>query len=99
MSLFFELYGVVCFLSLVCFLILAVVAKHRPDLDEEDYPEIEKLRKLVNPEPGDEPLLRNDANEAAELLFPRPAARSGEHIKRLTRRRPHAFHVRKPRLT
>ena len=31
----FEVYGAFCFLSLIAFLVLASVAKLRPDLDEE----------------------------------------------------------------
>ena len=31
----FELYGALCFLSLIAFLVLAARAKLRPDLDEE----------------------------------------------------------------
>ena len=34
-ALVFEVYGAVCFFSLLAFLVLASVAKLRPDLDEE----------------------------------------------------------------
>jgi hypothetical protein len=31
----FEIYGALCFLSLIAFLVLATAARLRPDLDEE----------------------------------------------------------------
>ena len=48
-ALVFEVYGAVCFFSLIAFLVLAAAAKLRPDLDEEelDLVELEKLKKLV----------------------------------------------------
>ena len=47
-ALVFEVYGAVCFFSLIAFLVLAAVAKLRPDLDEEEFDlaELEKLKKL-----------------------------------------------------
>ncbi len=33
----FELYGALCFLSLIAFLVLAARAKLRPDLDEDEF--------------------------------------------------------------
>jgi len=46
-ALFFEIYGAVCFFSLIAFLVLASAAKLRPDLDE-DLVELEKLKKLIS---------------------------------------------------
>ncbi len=43
-ALVFEGYGALCFISLIAFLVLAAVAKLRPDLDEEelDFIKLEK---------------------------------------------------------
>ena len=59
-ALVFEVYGAVCFFSLIAFLVLAAVAKLRPDLDEEelDLVELEKLKKLVRSEPSGDALGR-----------------------------------------
>ena len=46
-ALVFEIYGAVCFFSLIAFLVLASAAKLRPDLDE-DLVELEKLKKLIS---------------------------------------------------
>jgi hypothetical protein len=62
----FEIYGALCFLSLIAFLVLATAAKLRPDLDEE-------------------------AVDVGAAL--RPVKQS----KRLSQRRPHRIHTRKPR--
>ena len=59
-ALFFEVYGAFCFFSLMVFLVWAAVAKLRPDLDEEEFEEIEKLKKLVNTELFDNPFLNDD---------------------------------------
>jgi hypothetical protein len=97
-ALVFEVYGAVCFFSLIAFLVLAAVAKLRPDLDEEelDLVELEKLKKLVRSEqsgdafPVDAPIV-----ELSRSAPPRPVKPS----KRLIQRRPHLIHLRKPRST
>jgi hypothetical protein len=48
-TLVFQLYGALCFFSLVAFLIWASVAKLRPDLDEETF-DIGALEKLSSSE-------------------------------------------------
>ena len=49
-ALVFEVYGAICFFSLIAFLVWAAVAKLRPDLDEEEFDlaELEKLKRLVS---------------------------------------------------
>ena len=41
----FELYGALCFLSLIAFLVLAARAKLRPDLDEDEF----DIGEIANP--------------------------------------------------
>jgi hypothetical protein len=98
-ALVFEVYGAVCFFSLIAFLVLAAVAKLRPDLDEEelDLVEFEKLKKLVRSEQsGDafpvDALIIEDAPKSAP-------ARPVKQTKRLIQRRPHLILLRKPRIT
>jgi hypothetical protein len=57
-ALVFEAYGALCLFALATFVVLAALAKLRPDLDEEelDFADLEKLKKLVNPEPSDDAL-------------------------------------------
>jgi hypothetical protein len=94
--LFLELYGAVCFVSFVVFLLWAAVAKLRPDLDEEefDFIELEKLKQLISSEqssdalPVDAPIIE-DAPRSAPT---RPVKQS----KRPVRVRPHLLHGRKP---
>jgi hypothetical protein len=95
--LFFELYGAVCFFSLVAFLILAAMAKLRPDLDEEefDFVELEKLKKLVSSE-GSGDALPVDAPVIQDAPKPAPA-RPVKQSKRPARVRPHLLPGRKPR--
>jgi hypothetical protein len=96
LALFFEVYGAICFVSLVAFLVLASVAKLRPDLDEEelDLAELEKLKKLVSSgRSGDAlsielPIIEEPSCSTA----PRPV----KQRKRPVRRRPHLFPTRKP---
>jgi hypothetical protein len=96
-ALVFELYGAFCLLSLIAFLVLAAVAKLRPDLDEEavDIGAVEKLKKLANSEqfvnalPVEDPIIEHASRSAP----PRPVKQS----KRLIQRRPHRIHTRKPR--
>jgi hypothetical protein len=98
-ALVFEVYGAFCFLSLLAFLVLASVAKLRPDLDEEelDFVELEKLKKLVRSEPSgdalpvDAPIIE-DAPRSAP-------ARPVKQSKRPVRVRPHLLHGRKPHTT
>ena len=98
-ALVFEVYGAFCFLALIAFLVLAAVAKLRPDLDEEElnFVELEKLRKLVNSERSDDALSLEPPiiEEAFWSQPPRPVKQS----KRLIQRRPHLIHLRKPRTT
>ena len=92
----FEVYGALCFLSLIAFLVLAAVAKLRPDLDEEEF-DIGELENLANSEqfvntlPVEDPIVEILSRSAP----PRPVKPS----KRLIRRRPHLIHMRKPRTT
>jgi hypothetical protein len=96
-ALVFEVYGAVCFFSLIAFLVLAAAAKLRPDLDEEelDLVELEKLKKLVRFEqsgdalPVDAPIIE-DAPKSAPA---RPVKQSKPQV----RVRPHLLHWRKPR--
>ncbi len=85
----FEVYGVLCFLSLIAFLALAAVAKLRPDLDEEEF-------DLKSEQSGDalsiEPAFIEESSWSPSP--PRPVKQS----KRLIPRRPHLIHVRKPRI-
>lgn len=101
LALFFETYGAVCFFSLIGFLIWAAAAKLRPDLDEEDFEELEKLRKLANTEPCDYPLPDKDPIEdpIVELLSRPAPVRPSKRTKRRVRGRPHLFHIRKPHMT
>jgi len=97
LALFFEAYGAICFVSLIAFLVLAAVAKLRPDLDEDEFEELEKLKKLANVGPYDHALPNDDP--IVEILSLQPPAPPAERTKRTVRRRPHPFHTRKPRLT
>jgi hypothetical protein len=92
-----EAYGAFCLFSLIAFLVLAAVAKLRPDLDEEEFDviELEKLKQLVNSEQsGDalsiEPVILEESSWSQPA---RPVKRS----KRRIQRRPHLLHIRKPR--
>jgi hypothetical protein len=95
-ALVFEIYGAVCFFSLVAFLVLAAMAQLRPDLDE-DLVELEKLKKLISAEQAgdafqvDGPIIEDEPRSAP----PRPVRQT----KRLIQRRPRLIHLRKPRLT
>jgi|SRR5580693_6814333 hypothetical protein len=96
-ALVFEVYGAFCFFSLIAFLVLAAVAKLRPDLDEEEFEELEKLKKLANSEQYDHALPNDDP--IVEILSLQPPAPPAKRTKRATRRGPHLFHTRKPRTT
>jgi hypothetical protein len=92
-TLVFELYGALCFFSLVAFLIWASVAKLRPDLDEEafDIGALEKLsssEELGNALPVVDPIIKHSPRSAP----PRPVKPS----KRLPGRS-YLIHKRKPR--
>jgi hypothetical protein len=97
LALFFEVYGAICFLSLAAFLVLASVAKLRPDLDEEEFdlPELERLKKLVSSERSGDALSIEPPiiEEPSCSTAPRPV----KHSKPPVRRRPHLLHTRKPR--
>ena len=97
LALVFEGYGALCFLSLVALIVLAAIAKFRPDLDEEgpDFIELEKLNQVVGSEQSGEALSLEPAIMEESSWSPptRPVKRS----KRLTQRRPHLIPMRKPR--
>jgi hypothetical protein len=98
LALVFEGYGALCFLSLIAFIVLAAVAKFRPDLDEEefDFIELEKPTQLVVSEQSSEALSIEPA--IMEESFWSPPARPVKRSKRLIERRPHLVHMRKPRM-
>jgi hypothetical protein len=99
-ALVFEVYGILCFLSLIAFFLLAAVAKLRPDLDEEefDFIELEKLKQLVNSEQSGD-ALSIEPTFIEESSWSPPPPRSVKQSKRLIQRRPHLIHMRKPRTT
>jgi hypothetical protein len=92
-ALVFEVYGAFCLLSLLAFLVLASVAKLRPDLDEEgfDIGELANSAQFVSTLPVEDPALKVLSRSAP----PRPVKQS----KRLIQSRPHLIHLRKPRAT
>ncbi len=98
-ALVFEVYGAFCFVSLVAFLVWAAVAKWRPDLDEEEFEELEKLKKLANAESfgGAVPSMDPSFEDVIEELSRQPPARPINRSKRPIRRRPRLIHIRKPR--
>jgi hypothetical protein len=95
-TLVFEVYGAFCFFSLIAFLVLASVAKLRPDLDEEEFNFVE-LEKLAHSERSEGPLSLEPPiiEEAFWSEPPRPVKQS----KRQIPRRPLLIHLRKPRIT
>ena len=97
-ALVFEVYGAFCLFSLIAFLVLAAVARLRPDLEEEkfDFIELEKLKQLVGPEQSGDALSLEPAIMEESSWSP-PPARPVKRSKRLTQRRPHLIHIRKPR--
>jgi hypothetical protein len=92
-ALVFGVYGALCFLSLIAFLVLAAVAKLRPDLDEEglEIGELASSEQLGNALAVEDRALKVLSRSA----LPRPVKQS----KRLIQRRPHLIHIRKPRTT
>ena len=91
-----EIYVGLCFFSLIAFVVLASVAKLRPDLDEQefDFIEFEKPTQLVNSEQSANAFALEPAIlEESSWSPPRPVKRS----KRLTQRRPRLISMRKPR--
>ena len=98
-ALVFEAYGALCFFALVAFLVLAAVARLRPDLDEEEFDlaELEKLKKLVSSERSGDSLSIESAI-IEEPSWP-PPARLADQGKRTIRRRPYLFHTRNPHTT
>jgi hypothetical protein len=70
----------------------------RPDLDEEEFEELEKLKKLANSELPSFALPNEDPITEILLSQPEPV-RPVKQSKHPIRRRPHLFHSRKPRLT
>jgi hypothetical protein len=95
-TLVFEVCGAFCVFSLIAFLILASVAKLRPDLDEEELDFVD-LEKLAHSERSDRPLSLEPPiiEEAFWSEPPRPVKQS----KRQIPRRPLLIHLRKPRIT
>jgi hypothetical protein len=61
----------ICFLSLAAFLVLASVAKLRPNLDEEEFdlPELEKLQKLVSTQRSGDALSIGASDHRRTFLF------------------------------
>lgn len=94
-ALVFEAYGAFCLFSLIVFLILAAVAKLRPDLDEENFEELEKLKKLASSRPSDASLIDD---LIIEELWRAARARPVKASKRPIHRRPHLIHLHKPRM-
>jgi hypothetical protein len=99
-ALVFEIYGAVCLFSLIAFLVLAAVAKLRPDLEEEefDFIELEKLKQLVGSEQSGDALSLEPAIMEESSWSP-PPSRPVKRSKRLIQKRPHLIHMRKPRTT
>jgi hypothetical protein len=95
-ALVFEVYGAFCLFSLIAFLVLAAVAKLRPDLEEEefDFIELEKLKQLVSTERSGDAL--SIEPPIIEEPSGSPPARRAEQSKRPIRGRPHLLHGRKP---
>ena len=82
-ALVLEAYGALCFFSLIAFLVLACVAKLRPDLDgpEFDLDQLEKLRKLAS---GEQP---DFDPQVGDLTYEdRPAPGPHRRVKRKRRR-------------
>jgi hypothetical protein len=99
-ALCFEVYGAFCVFSLIAFIVWAAVAKLRPDLEEEEFDlaELEKLKKLVSSEEPGGAALSIDSPIIEKPSCP-PPARPAKQSERSIRRRPHLFHIRKPRTT
>ena len=95
-ALVFEVYGAFCLFALIAFLVLAAMAKLRPDLEEEqfDFIELDKLKKLVGSEQSDDAL--SIEPPIMEESFWSPPARPVKQSKRPVRVRPHLLHGRKP---
>jgi hypothetical protein len=93
----FEVYGAFCLFSLIAFLVLAGMAKLRPDLDEEefDFIELEKLKQLASSEQFDDALSIEDP--ALKVLSRSAPPRPVKQGKRLIQKRPHLIRMRKPR--
>jgi hypothetical protein len=92
-ALVFEIYGAVCVFSLIAFLVLASVAKLRPDLDE-DLLDLEKLVSAKQSSDAfqvDAPIIKDEPRSAP--------ARPVKQTKPLIHRHPHMIHLRKPRIT
>ena len=95
-TLVFEVYGGVCLFSLMAFLVLAAVAKLRPDLDEEELGFVELEKKLVGSEQsGDALSLEPPIIEEAFWSEP---ARPVKQSKRQIKMRARLIHLRKPRI-
>jgi hypothetical protein len=95
-TLLFGLYGALCFLSLVAFLIWASVAKLRPDLDEETF-DIHTLEQVSNSEEfGNSLPVRRPMIKHSPRLAPPPPPRPVKPSRR-RQGRPYAIHKATPR--
>jgi hypothetical protein len=92
-ALFFEAYGALCLFALIAFLVLAAMAKLRPDLDEDEF-DFADLGKLVSSE-GSSGVL---SSEPSVIKKPSrtPPTRRAETSKRSTRRRSHLLNATNP---
>ena len=94
----FEVYGAICFLSLIAFFFWAGAAKLRPDLDEDKFHvgELEAFAKVANSEPL---VAARPVGVTIEHAFRSAPPRTVKRGKRLVHRhwRPHLIHARKPR--
>ena len=95
----FEVYGAICFLSLIAFFFWAGAAKLRPDLDEDKFHvgELEAFAKVASTKPFVP--ARPVGGLTIEHAFRSAPPRSVKRGKRLVHRhrRPHLIHARKPR--
>jgi hypothetical protein len=92
-ALVFEAYGALCLFALIAFLVLAAMAKLRPDLDEDEF-DLADVRKLVSSEGSGgalsiEPSITEEPSRT-------PPTRRAEKGKRSTRRRSPLFHTTNP---
>ncbi len=93
----FEVYGAICFLSLIAFFLWAGATKLRPDLDEEKFHigELEEFTKIASSEPFGAAL--PVGGPIIEHSFRSAPPRAVKRSKRLVHRRPHLIHTRRPR--
>jgi hypothetical protein len=98
LALVLEVYGAFCLFSLVAFLVLAVVARLRPELEEDEFDvELWKLKELATSDQSGEVLSLEPP--IMEGPYWSPPARPAKRSKRRIQRRPHLFHIPTPRTT